>query len=149
MDEGTSSASLPTLSEMLLPGLNTTTNSGKHNSTHWKPTCWILRKRSKSLMIPPASHDSTTLVLRRTFTASRLRVFRAWIEPKALEHWLRPRGMSMTVSSLEARVGGSFRFNLENGGSIFGTYLQIVPPEKLVFTWSGEAIQGRETVVTF
>jgi len=75
-------------------------------------------------------------------------VFRAWIEPEALEHWLRPRGMSMTVRNLEARVGGSFRFNLENGGSIFGTYLQIVPPEKLVFTWSGEAIQGRETVVT-
>jgi len=56
--------------------------------------------------------------------------------------------MSMTVSNLEARIGGSFRFNLENGGSIFGTYLQIVPPEKLVFTWSGEAMQGRETVVT-
>jgi len=54
----------------------------------------------------------------------------------------------MTVSNLEARVGGSFRFNLENGNSIVGTYLQIVPPEKLVFTWSGEAMQSRETVVT-
>jgi uncharacterized protein YndB with AHSA1/START domain len=56
--------------------------------------------------------------------------------------------MGMTVSSLEARVGGSFRFDLEDGGSIAGTYLHIVPPEKLVFTWSGEATQGRETVVT-
>jgi uncharacterized protein YndB with AHSA1/START domain len=56
--------------------------------------------------------------------------------------------MGMTVSKLEACVGGSFRFNLENGSSILGTYLQVVPPEKLVFTWSGEAIQGRETVVT-
>jgi uncharacterized protein YndB with AHSA1/START domain len=99
-------------------------------------------------MIPPASHNSTTLVLRRAFAASRQRVFRAWIEPDALEHWLRPRGMGMTVSKLEARVGGSFRFNLENGSSIVGTYLQIVPPEKLVFTWSGEAVQSRETVVT-
>ena len=99
-------------------------------------------------MIPPASHNTTTLVLRRTFTASRERVFRAWITPRALEQWLRPRGMSMTVHSLDARVGGSFRFELENGGSIVGTYLHIVPPEKLVFTWSGEAIQGRETVVT-
>jgi uncharacterized protein YndB with AHSA1/START domain len=99
-------------------------------------------------MIPQASHNSTTLILRRVFTASRQRVFRAWIEPVALEHWLRPRGMGMTVSKLEARVGGSFRFNLENGSSIVGTYLQIVPPEKLVFTWSGEAMQGRETVVT-
>jgi uncharacterized protein YndB with AHSA1/START domain len=98
-------------------------------------------------MIPPASHNSTTLVLRRTFMASRQRVFRAWIEPKALEHWLRPRGMSVTVRSLETRVGGSFRFDLENGGSIAGTYLQIVQPKKLVFTWSGEAAQDRETLV--
>jgi uncharacterized protein YndB with AHSA1/START domain len=56
--------------------------------------------------------------------------------------------MSVTVRALDARVGGSFRFELENGSSIVGTYLHIVPPEKLVFTWSGEATQGRETVVT-
>ena len=99
-------------------------------------------------MIPPASHNTTTLVLRRTFSASRQRVFRAWITPAALEHWLRPRGMAMTVSKLEARVGGSFRFDVEDGSSIVGTYLHIVPPEKLVFTWSGRVTQGRETVVT-
>jgi len=99
-------------------------------------------------MITPAPHNDTTLVLRRTFTASRERVFRAWITPRALEQWLRPRGKSITVRSLDARVGGSFCFDLEDGSSMVGTYLQIVPPEKLVFTWSGEAIQGRETVVT-
>lgn len=100
-------------------------------------------------MIPPTpDDDSTRVVLSRVFTAKRPRVFRAWIEPEALESWLRPRNLSMTVSKLEARVGGSFCFDLENGHSIFGTYLEIVPPEKLVFTWSGEAIQGRETVVT-
>ena len=54
----------------------------------------------------------------------------------------------MTVRSLDARIGGSFRFELENGGSIIGTYLQIVPPEKLVFTWSAGAAPGQETVVT-
>jgi uncharacterized protein YndB with AHSA1/START domain len=54
----------------------------------------------------------------------------------------------VTVRSLEARVGGSFHFEIEGGGSIAGTYLHIVPPEKLVFTWSGEALKGRETVVT-
>lgn len=54
----------------------------------------------------------------------------------------------MTVSKLEARTGGSFHFDLENGSSIVGTYLQIAPPEKLVFTWSGEAMRDRETVVT-
>ena len=99
-------------------------------------------------MISPAPHNNTTLVLRRTFTASRQRVFRAWITPVALESWLRPRGMSMTVRSLDARVGGSFRFDLEDGSSMIGTYLQIVPPEKLVFTWSGGVAQSWGTVVT-
>ena len=99
-------------------------------------------------MIPQAPHDNTTLVLRRTFTASRQRVFRAWITPRALEQWLRPRGMSMTVRSLDARVGGSFHFDLEDGSSMIGTYLQIVPPEKLVYTWSGGAAPGQETIVT-
>ena len=99
-------------------------------------------------MIPPAPDNSTTLVLRRAFTASRQRVFRAWITPAALESWLRPRGMGMTVRSLDARVGGSFHFDLENGSSMIGTYLQIVPPEKLVFTWSGGATQDWGTVVT-
>ncbi len=99
-------------------------------------------------MIPPAPHNSTTLVLRRAFTASRQRVFRAWIEPEALQHWLRPRGKGVTVSKLDARVGGSFCFDLEDGSCIVGTYLHIVPPEKLVFTWSGGVMQDRETVVT-
>jgi uncharacterized protein YndB with AHSA1/START domain len=99
-------------------------------------------------MITPAPQNSTSLVLRRTFEASRARVFRAWITPAALEQWFRPRGMRMTVRSLDARVGGSFRFEVENGSAIIGTYLQIVPPEQLVFTWSAGVAPSRETVVT-
>jgi uncharacterized protein YndB with AHSA1/START domain len=87
-------------------------------------------------------------VLRRTFEASRAQVFRAWITPAALSQWFRPAGKRITVRSLDARVDGSFRFELENGGSIIGTYLQIVPPKKLVFAWSVGAAPGQETVVT-
>src|SRR5215469_10263215 len=99
-------------------------------------------------MTPPGPENPTTLVLRRTFPAARARVFRAWIEPDALERWLKPRGQSMNVRELDARVGGSFQFELENGSSIVGTYLIIVPPEKLSFTWSSGITEGRETVVT-
>jgi uncharacterized protein YndB with AHSA1/START domain len=99
-------------------------------------------------MTPPGPEDPTTLVLQRSFPAARVRVFRAWIEPDALERWLRPNGQSMTVRQLDARVGGSFRFELENGNSIVGTYLIIVPPEKLSFTWSSGVFEGQETVVT-
>jgi uncharacterized protein YndB with AHSA1/START domain len=56
--------------------------------------------------------------------------------------------MAMTVRSLDARVGGSFGFELENGTSIVGTYLRFDPPEKLIFTWSGAAAREQETVVT-
>jgi uncharacterized protein YndB with AHSA1/START domain len=56
--------------------------------------------------------------------------------------------MAMTVRSLDARVGGFFCFDLEDGSCIVGTYLKIVPPEKLVFTWSGGATQDWGTVVT-
>ena len=99
-------------------------------------------------MIPPLPPNSTTLVLRRAFTDTRIRVFRSWIEPAALEHWFRPKGKGVTVRFLDARVGGSFRFDLDDGSSTIGTYLQIVSPEKLVFIWSVGAAQGRETVVT-
>ncbi len=99
-------------------------------------------------MIPPLPPNSTTLVVRRILPATRHRVFQAWIEPEALEHWFRPLGMSVTVSKLDARVGGSFCFDVEDGNSTIGTYLHIVPPEKLVFTWSGGAAPDRETVVT-
>ena len=100
------------------------------------------------MLISPAPHNEATLVLRRTFSASRERVFRAWITPRALESWLKPRGKSVTVRSLDARVGGSFCFDLEDGNSIVGTYLHITPPEKLVFTWTGRVTRGQETVVT-
>ncbi len=98
-------------------------------------------------MIPPMSQNNTTLVVRRSFNASRQRVFRAWTEPKALESWLKPGGLTIRVSSLDLRIGGSFRFELANGTAIFGTYLHIAPPEKLVFTWLGDAIQGQKTTV--
>ena len=98
-------------------------------------------------MIPPLPHNST-LVLRHTFPAPRHRVFQAWIEPKALEQWFKPLGKNVVVSKLDARVGGSFRFDVEDGTPTIGTYLHIAPPEKLVFTWSGGAAPDRETIVT-
>src|SRR5262249_3917778 len=99
---------------------------------------------------PDSSTISTTgiLVVRRTFWAPRERVFRAWIEPEALESWFRPRGMSMTVSALEAREGGVFCFELASGVSVVGTYLHFVPPEKLVFTWSGGSTADARSIIT-
>src|SRR5215469_8550890 len=100
---------------MLPCGWSITGSSGKNNLARWTAICRRQQKRSTTLMTPPGPENPTTLVLRRTFAAARARVFRAWIEPDALERWLKPRGQSMNVRELDARVGGSFQFELENG----------------------------------
>ena len=100
-------------------------------------------------MTTPASKRATKLTLRRTFPAARTRVFRAWTERERLQQWFRPMGREVTISELDVRVGGSYRFDLEDGSNaIVGTYLEIVRPEKLVFTWSFAATHDQETVVT-
>jgi uncharacterized protein YndB with AHSA1/START domain len=99
-------------------------------------------------MAPSLSDNNISVTLRRVFRASRQQVFSAWITTEALEAWLKPGGKSMTVSRLDVQVGGSFCFDLADGTSIVGTYLDIIPPEKLAFTWSGKITQERETVVT-
>jgi uncharacterized protein YndB with AHSA1/START domain len=100
-------------------------------------------------MIPPAFDGTTRLTVRRTFPATRERVFRAWTQPEALLQWFRPEGKRVIISKLEVQVGGSFCFDVADGGdSLVGTYLEIIRPEKLVFTWSSAATDDQETVVT-
>src|SRR5579884_791568 len=105
-----------------------------------------LREQEHPWMIPP--DDPTAIVLRRTFLVPRSRVFRAWIEPAAIAQWFRPGGIPVLVRTLDARVGGTFHFEMADGGSIVGTYQVIIPPDKLVFTWLSDAIPGMESRIT-
>jgi uncharacterized protein YndB with AHSA1/START domain len=104
-------------------------------------------------MVSVADSDlQTSLHLRRTFAAPRERVFRAWTEPAVLEKWFKPMGLTITVAALELSVGGEYRFKLHGpDGSdtdIAGTYLEVDPPARLVFTWVTQATRGEQTVVT-
>ncbi|MCI0348121.1 MAG: SRPBCC domain-containing protein, partial [Acidobacteriales bacterium] len=94
----------------------------------------------------------TSLHLRRTFAAPREQLFRAWTEPEALEKWFKPMGLTITVTTLELRVGGEYRFKLHGAdgshSEIAGTYLEIAPPARLVFTWVTEGTRGEQTIVT-
>jgi uncharacterized protein YndB with AHSA1/START domain len=99
---------------------------------------------------PPGS---TVLQLRRTFKAPRELVFRAWIDPELLRQWLNGPGGHSPHAEVDARVGGEFRITstsrlaelfskLPGQESEFiqlvGRYLEISPPERLVFTMSWE-----------
>lgn len=92
------------------------------------------------------------LSLKRMFTAPREQVFRAWTDAKALESWFKPQGRKTRVVELDVRVGGGYRFEARDAQgdsiSIWGRYLEVIRPEKLVFTWISEITDEYETLVT-
>src|SRR5438552_3487728 len=103
-------------------------------------------------MTTPPTNQPTMVEVKRTYPASREQVFRAWTEAHALEHWFKPMGSVTTVMQLDLHVGGMYRFDLTNPGVpniiITGYYVEIVRPEKLVFTWQSSTTNDKETLVT-
>lgn len=92
-------------------------------------------------MTPAAVKSDTTLELRRTFNASKARVYAAWTNPEFVAKWFHPAEvMTTTVNTLNLQVGGQYQFTMHGDGDfvIGGTYQEIVPSEKLVFTWQWE-----------
>ncbi|NVO05681.1 MAG: SRPBCC family protein [Rhodoferax sp.] len=80
-----------------------------------------------------------TVRLHRVLRAPPERVYRAFVEADALAKWLPPYGFTCKVHHLEAKVGGSFRMSFSNfgngsGNTFGGTYLELVPNERLRYT---------------
>ena len=96
----------------------------------------------------------TVLRITRRFAASPEAVFRAWTEPAALQSWWGPEGFTVPTCEVDARPGGSWRTQMHspdgNDHWVGGTYREVSPPERLVFTWTWEQgeMEGIETVVT-
>lgn len=76
--------------------------------------------------------------------APRAVVYRAIVEPDAVQQWMVPDGMSSHVHLFESRVGGAFRISLtydapdQQGKSsahtdtYHGRFVELVPDEKVV-----------------
>lgn len=80
-----------------------------------------------------------TVTLHRVITARAQKLFRAFTEPDAIASWLPPYGFLCTVHELDATPGGrhrmSFRnFTTGNSHSFGGTYLEVMPDRRLVYT---------------
>jgi len=80
-----------------------------------------------------------TVRLHRVLATTPEKLYRAFLEPDAVAKWLPPNGFACTVHHLEAKVGGthktSFRnFTTGNGHSFGGTYVELVPNERLRYT---------------
>jgi len=80
-----------------------------------------------------------TINIHRVLAAKPEKVYRAFVEADAIASWLPPFGFTCTVHELDARAGGkhrmSFRnFTSGNSHSFGGTYVEVVPGKKLVYT---------------
>ena len=91
------------------------------------------------------------LVVTRTFNAPARLVFDAWTKPELFSKWWVPKSMGMTLRSLEmdARTGGSYRLDFGDGMDFFGTYLEVTPHSRIVWTNDEGGENGSVTTVMF
>lgn len=91
------------------------------------------------------------LVVRRTVRAPARVVFEAWTKPELFMRWWVPKSYGLTLLSCEmdVRVGGTYRLVFRHGAStmdFYGTYRDVTPPSRLV--WTNEEGDAGETVTT-
>ena len=92
------------------------------------------------------------LVTTRTFNGPARIVFEAWTKPELFKRWWAPKSMGMSLLSCEmdVRVGGKYRLEFEpDAMAFFGTYLEVTPPSRLVWTNEEGGEGGPVTTVTF
>ena len=92
------------------------------------------------------------LVVTRTFNAPARIVFEAWTKPELFKQWWAPKSMGMVLRSCEmdVRAGGRYRLEFEpDGMAFFGTYLEVTPHARLVWTNEEGGDGGPVTTVTF
>lgn len=107
--------------------------------------------------------DNKELTLERVFDAPRDRVFEAWTDPTVVAQWWGPSGVTNPTCEWDAQPGGKIYIVMLAGQELgdlagqewpmSGTFQEVVPAEKLVFTSSallnGKPIIDAETTVTF
>jgi uncharacterized protein YndB with AHSA1/START domain len=102
------------------------------------------------------------LSITRFFDAPRESVYHAFINSDERRQWLGPRGFTATRFEQDARPGGGWRGVMHQSApwqgrsdypdlGMGGVYKELIPPEKLVYTfaWEGQGGQPtRETEIT-
>jgi uncharacterized protein YndB with AHSA1/START domain len=80
-----------------------------------------------------------TVRFHRVLKAPPERVYKAFLDPEAKVKWLPPHGFTGRVHSMDAKVGGGYKMSFTNfttgkSHSFGGTYLELVPNERLRYT---------------
>lgn len=67
------------------------------------------------------------------------KIYRAFLEQDAMARWLPPNGFTANVAHMEAKIGGTYKMSFTNfstghSHSFGGTYLELVPHERIRYT---------------
>ena len=93
-----------------------------------------------------------SLTLKRRLNAPSEKVYAAWTDPAHLTKWFGPEGGVIERAELNATPGGRYviAFHTPDGEhhQIGGVYKEVVPNEKLAFTWAWRTMPERESFVT-
>lgn len=90
--------------------------------------------------VEPTTDARPTLRMQRIFDAPRALMWKAWTSPEIMVLWLGPVEWPAVHVTQDLRVDGEWRACLrspETGQDLWqgGVYREIVPPERLVFTF--------------
>ena len=104
------------------------------------------------MSVQSAIAPKPSLTLKRRLNAPPEKVYAAWTEPKKIVKWFGPDAGPVKQASADVRVGGRYavKFHTEDGEehNVGGIYREVVPNQKLVFTWAWESTPERESLVT-
>jgi uncharacterized protein YndB with AHSA1/START domain len=90
--------------------------------------------------LPPGSEPRPSVTVRRRLPMHRDELFKLWTDPAHLARWWGPVGWRVTRCEVDLRPDGTWNTWLLTGRgderSIGGRYIEISPPDRLVFTWN-------------
>ena len=89
-----------------------------------------------------AATKNFSLEIERLIKAPRDQVYTAWTDPARMKQWFGPENVQTRDLIADARVGGTFRWDLTNSEredmTILGEYRELQQGKKIVFTWQWE-----------
>jgi len=96
--------------------------------------------------------DKTRLEISRVIKASPDRVYAAWTDPAQMKRWFGPENVQTRELTADARVGGTFRWDLTNSDgeemTMLGEFRELQPDKKIVFTWQWQDDEDWENHVS-
>jgi uncharacterized protein YndB with AHSA1/START domain len=82
------------------------------------------------------------IVFTRILHAPRELVFKAWTDPKHVAQWWGPNGFTNTISEMDVKPGGVWRFIMHGPDGVDYpnkiVYEEVVKPERLVYAHGGD-----------